>query len=119
MNAPLQQVVYVFGSSEIGDHIGESAKHARAKYSAGSQSIGLTGSSYAIPIFKEKNKQLPFFRIQNYINQFLGHARANPANTFIVSEFLNEQSDYGQEFFYPLFKSKPANVVLPDDWPVE
>lgn len=106
--------IFVFGSNLAGRHgLGsalEAVQNHGAIYGIG---FGLQGQSYAIPT-KDKTLQiLPLNSIAWHIEVFEMFAICHTQFTFNVVAIGCGLAGYEPEQIKPLFKFRPANVVLP------
>ncbi len=109
--------VFVFGSNLAGRHGKGAAKCARLQYGAiYGQAVGRQGQSYAIPTKDMRLQTLPLEEIRPFVQQFLGHARGHPLETFLVTRVGCGLAGYTDADMAPLFAGAPENVQLPEGW---
>lgn len=111
--------IFVFGSNLAGRHGRGAAKYAKEKYGAiYGQGIGLQGKSYAIPTKDENLNPLPLSKISQYVMEFLDFAELNPQYIFKVTYIGCGLAGYVPEQIAPMFRKRPANVILPHQFEV-
>ncbi|MSR15874.1 MAG: hypothetical protein EXR86_15255 [Gammaproteobacteria bacterium] len=115
--ATAAEPVYVFGTSVLGKHMGDSVAHAMKFHGAqlGKWS-GPTGNSYAIPCRSSELKLLAIEVIDNYIQSFLSYARQHPELTFVVTRFGCGDGQHHDATIAKLFRDAPRNCQLPGIW---
>jgi len=110
-------VVFVFGSNELGIHGAGAAKFARANYGAlNGCGEGLQGQSYAIPTKASPYVSLPLQQIKTYVERFLTFAKLNNHLTFLVTPIGCGLAGYQHNDIAPFFKDATTNVSLPPEW---
>ncbi|MBX3288422.1 MAG: hypothetical protein KF855_03660 [Acidobacteria bacterium] len=109
--------IFVFGSNEAGIHGAGAARDAVDHYGAKrGKGHGLHGRSYAIPT-KDRNLQtLPLPDIEVYVKHFLMFAEAHDDLVFFVTKIGCGLAGYDAVDIAPMFKSRPANVELPEEF---
>lgn len=116
-DGPLAAPIFVFGSNEAGRHGAGAALFARrhhgAVYGVGR---GRTGNAYALPTKDGRIRTLPLEAIAANVDEFIRYARANPALTFTVTRIGCGLAGYSDAQIAPLFRSAPANCILPAGW---
>ena len=86
------------------------------------QGVGMQGNSYAIPTKgnvsngKGIGSTLPLKAIQNYVNDFLQFAKANPEMTFQVTRIGCGLAGLKDEWIAPMFKDAPQNCTFDNVW---
>ena len=109
--------VWVFASSETGQHTKGLAKVARLNFRAeNGVGAGPTGRAYAITIYENNKKLLPFFRIQHEVQKFLDYARTSPSENFYVTRIACTQGQLTDKAVAELFTGASANCSLPQAW---
>ena len=112
-------MIFVFGSSLAGRH-GKGAalyalKHQGAIYGQGE---GLQGNSYGIPTKDAKIKTRSLAEIEESIATFVGHAKANPDKTYLVTPIGCGLAGYKKKEIAPLFMKQflTDNIAFSKDW---
>lgn len=110
----MKRKIFVFGSNLGGYHGAGSAKHALdfhgAKYGVG---VGLWGNSYAIPTKDSNIETLDLDTINDYVDQFIEFARANPEWEFDVVAIGCGLAGFTPDQIAPMFFYAPDNCNLP------
>lgn len=106
--------IFVFGSNLAGLHGAGSALAAIKNYGAKrGQGIGLQGESYAIPTKGHNLEVLPLMIIHSHVDDFIGFAQDHDDMTFNIVAIGCGLAGYKPEEIAPMFKSAPANCILP------
>ena len=109
--------IFVFGSNLAGRHGAGAALYARQHHGAiYGQGEGLQGRSYAIPTKDERLRTLPVYAINDYVDQFMQFAEANPDITFRLTPIGCGLAGYSPADIGPLFSGAPKNVIIPDEF---
>jgi hypothetical protein len=108
------QVIFVFGSNQLGVHGAGAAKEAVQYWGARpGVGVGLQGNSYAIPTKDKKIQTLPLHRIKQYIAGFIDCAEAHPDLEFQVTAVGCGLAGYHAPDIAPAFSQAPKNCILP------
>jgi hypothetical protein len=109
--------IFVFGSNLAGRHGAGSAREALQNHGAVyGQALGRQGQSYAIPTKDWKLRRLPLTRIVEYVRIFIHYAEHHPDLTFNVVAIGCGLAGYDPVQIAPMFRSRPSNVRLPDEF---
>lgn len=110
--------IFVFGSNLMGNHGKGAARTANLYFGAElRKSIGLTGSSYAIPTKGYVlTSALTVKEIEPYVNDFIKFAKTHPQYEFYVTEIGCGYARHTPEEIAPLFNLALSleNVILPE-----
>lgn len=78
--------IFVFGSNENGHHAGGAARQALEQFGAcWGQSKGLQGQSYAIVTLDKEMLRVPFWYIEEQLEELLNFATLHPDKEFLVT----------------------------------
>jgi hypothetical protein len=100
--------IFVFGSNELGFHMGGAARVANEKFGAvWGEGEGLFGQSYALPTMSG------FEDLKAAVGRFLYFASTRRDLTFYVTKIGTGIAGHKIEDIAPLFRDCPPNVVLP------
>lgn len=108
--------VFVFGSNEAGRHSKGAALQAKAWGAVSAVPNGRTQKTYAIPTKpRDVRARLSVYQINRYVDQFIKHAKARPANCFLVTALGCGLAGYVARDIAPLFAPcvSLTNVKLP------
>lgn len=111
--------IFVFGSNKNGHHLGGAAQQAFRQFGAvWNMGFGFQGQSFAIPTLDEKLEKLSIDELKVFVNQFIGLAKNNLNNNFLVTEIGCGIAGFKQEEIAPLFKEciNAYNVYLPESF---
>lgn len=109
--------IFVFGSNLAGRHGKGAALYALKEHGAiYGRGIGLQGNSYAIPTKNERLNTLPLHNIGIYADAFLAFAKTRPDLIFRLTPIGCGLAGYKPEQIAPMFRSAPANVIMPDEF---
>lgn len=109
--------VWVFASTESGNHRRGSAKVARLHFRADAGvGSGPTGNAYALATFDHRHKLLPMARIKAEVAMFLDYARETPAQNFFVTRIACAPGQLLDSTMAALFASASSNCSLPQAW---
>lgn len=108
--------VFVFGSNEAGIHGAGAAKLARKWGAKVGKGMGEFGQTYAIPTKDSELQTLSLEKINDYVVQFIEHARYNIEKEYLVTEIGCGLAGYKPEDIAPMFKDALSlyNVRLPE-----
>jgi hypothetical protein len=110
--------VFVFGSNLSGIHGGGAARLAHQKFGAQwLNSMGIQGSSYAIPTKSEGiTRSLTIEEIKPFVDYFVRFASNCPSKTFLVTEIGCGLAGHSVNDIAPLFKEaiEIENIHLPE-----
>lgn len=110
-------VVNVFATDVLGLHQNAEAEKAVNSWGAlAGCGEGLSGRSYAIPVYNEEGKVRPISELRRPINTFLQHAKRNPHKTFQVGRLGCGPFGYNDFEIAPYFTTASENVILPSGW---
>jgi len=100
-----------------GAHAGGAAREALEHWGAhATVGFGPMGDSFAIPTMDWQMKPLSLEAIGHYVNRFLAYAALNRQVKFLVTPIGTGICGYSHTEIAPLFKTAPANCVLPAEW---
>jgi len=109
--------IMVFGSNLRGIHGGGAARvayeHHGAEMGVGE---GRTGLSYALPTKADFSRTLSVEEIAEHAAKFIEYARANPRDTFQLTQVGCGLAGLTKEQIAPLFRDIPGNVNAPLAW---
>lgn len=106
-------VVFVFGSNLAGRHGGGAAREAYMMWGAiMGQGIGRQGNSYAIPTKDYRIETLPLEEIRPHVCDFVAHAAAHPADSFLVTAVGCGLAGLSPRDILPMFDGATENVFL-------
>lgn len=106
--------VFVFGSNRGGRHGAGAAKLALKWGARYGQAYGRQGQTYAIATLDERLRKVPLIDIQAEVYHLIEYAKANPHETFLVTEIGCGLAGYKVEEIAPMFHEPlPPNVLLP------
>jgi len=109
--------VFVFGSNELGEHIGGSAKQALENFGAiNGIGEGLTGQSYAFPTLNRSFKQRSHNKLRISVYKLYTVCYKNPDKEFLLTKVGCGIAGFSEDFMKKLFKNSPQNLILPNDW---
>lgn len=113
--------IFVFGSNLRGIHGAGAAKHARFQYNAQlGVASGRTGNAYAIPTKRnptmKQEDTLPIEDIAQSVSSFLNYARANPSDTFIITNIGCGLAGYKPHQIAPLFNGASSNCIFSQEF---
>ena len=109
--------IFVFGSNRKGLHGGGAARVAHEQHGAEwGVGEGRTGNSYALPTKADFARTLTLEELREHVECFLVHARANSADTFMLTQVGCGLAGLTKEQVAPLFRAVPANVNAPLAW---
>ena len=109
--------VFVFGSNLAGRHGAGAALTARLGWQAQTGvGVGRTGQAYAIPTKDERLKVLQLPIIREYVDLFVGYAKAHPELRFLVTRIGCGLAGYTDAQIAPLFRGAPENCEMPKGW---
>ncbi len=121
------EMVFVFGSNELGLHGGGAARAALLKHGAiwglgeGYQNdVGEGPGSYAVPTCSrpcgEPNHSIPIEKVKAYIDAFIGFAEYHPEQKFQVTQIGCGLAGWTAEQIAPLFIEAPDNCYFDSAW---
>lgn len=114
---PKNNVVYVFATDVLGRHQNAEAEKAVSQWGAlAGLGEGLSGTSYAIPVYNDEGKVRPISELRRPIRTFIEHAKRNRYKTFQVSRLGCGPFGYDDFDIAPYFTTAPQNVILPAGW---
>lgn len=118
INELKENQIFVFGSNELGEHIGGAAKQSREEFGAiMGQARGEQGQSYAIATLDEHFEQLSLASIQAQLYVLSEHAKENPDKEYLLTPIGTGIAGFTvDEIKEILPKSFPENVVLVGKW---
>jgi hypothetical protein len=122
-----RKIIFTFGSNEAGVHLAGAAKCALDEHGAIlGQGVGRQGDSYAIPTKghyikpgetqKRIGRTLPLTDVENYVNEFLAYAVANPDVDFMVTQIGTGYAGFDSYDIAPLFGDAPSNCWFDTAW---
>lgn len=110
-------MIFVFGSNLQGRHGKGAALVALEKFGAVyGQGEGLQGDSYAIPTKITPYKIRPLVDIKKSVDKFISFADNNKELQFYVTAIGCGLAGYTVRDIAPLFKTRPSNVTLCDQF---
>lgn len=113
----MQDEVYVYGSNLAGRFISESQHTALRWYNANLEAHeGMSGDTYAIPLWDRELRPLPMATVAGSIERFLAFAAATPGTGFYVPRFTLGHRDIAERDIAKCFAGAPANCHLPGVW---
>lgn len=107
--------IYVYGSSLSGEIVLPPEIVTTFKMEP-EKVIGLSGSSYAIPVRGYKNQMLPLDEIELYVNDFLDFVEDNPNIAFVVAALGCEYTMLNAPSITSLFRDAPSNCIFDTRW---
>jgi hypothetical protein len=121
------EIIFVFGSNELGLHGGGAAYIAKRDHGARydrkggpGQGFGPQGKSFAIPTCSkptgEAGFEISFDRMKYYVACFLMYATWHPELQFQVTQIGCGLAGWTKEQIAPLFVSAPENCSFDTDW---
>lgn len=114
---PGENRIFVFGSNLKGVHGAGAAAQAMRDFGAiWGQSVGLQGSSYAIPTKDFRIETLRLEDIKPYVDDFINFAISRQDLYFFVTRIGCGLAGYTDEQIGPMFAESPGNVELPYGW---
>lgn len=108
--------VFVFGSNDLGEHIGGAAKVAHEKFGAiYGQACGLQGQSYGIRTVQFGDFEVNLDTIRQEIIELVTFAELNTDKTFYVTKIGTGIGPYSINDIASLFDNMilPPNLILP------
>jgi hypothetical protein len=106
--------IYVFGSNEAGKHESGEALVAYKKHGARyGMSYGHIGSSFAIPLWDQKQEQLDPRRIWKYVQGFLAYAQGHPELIFQITHLKRNLVGIN---IVLMFDTASPNCLFDDHW---
>lgn len=109
--------VYVYGSNLAGRFTSETQHVALRWYRADlGMREGPSGDAYAIALWDQELRPLPYAAIERNVSRFLAYARTKPASSFYVSRFTLEYRETPEPDIAKCFADSPANCRLPGIW---
>jgi hypothetical protein len=117
----MDDMIFVFGSNELGRHGGGAAKAAHDKYGARyGMGFGPQGNSFAIPTCAKPTGE-PGFQISTdmlkyYVYCFILYAKLHPELTFQVTKCGCGLAGWKNEEVAPLFADAPDNCQFDEEW---
>lgn len=111
--------IFVFGSNLAGRHGAGAAKYASEYYGAKrGVGSGRMGRSYAIPTKGLNLDTLNLGAIEWFILGFVEHAKANPADEFMLTPIGCGLAGYRRDQIKPIFEkyNPPSNVIYTKEW---
>jgi hypothetical protein len=116
----LDDMIFVFGSNELGRHGGGAAKAAMSHGARYGQGFGLQGKSFAIPTCakptNEPDSTITPDMLRYYIYTFILFAKMNPQLTFQVTRVGCGLAGWADGVVAPLFTEAPANCQFDGAW---
>jgi hypothetical protein len=114
-------MVFVFGSNELGIHGGGAARVAREKHGAIlGQGFGRQGNSFAIPTCAkptgEPNHEISLEAITRYVGLFKEYARRHPEENYKITQVGCGLAGWTAEQIAPLFHDAPDNCYFDSAW---
>lgn len=105
--------VYVFGTSITNSYSGVYGNVARFEFNwDGETTEGMSGRSYAIPIFKSNGNLLDFNIIRENVCKFKIFATINPDKVFLISRMVGfRHNGLWSNYYDVLFKKLPENCI--------
>ncbi len=112
-----RKVVHVFATDVAGLHENGEAKRAVQSWGALiGIGEGLSGLSYAIPVYDEDNIARPIEQMRGPIRRFLEFAKKNDQYTYKVERLGCGPFGYDDFDVAPYFTDAPDHVILPVGW---
>lgn len=108
--------IFVFGSNELGLHIGGAARTARLHfYAEEGVSYGHTGKSFAIPTLNDEFQKVSPELLRYRVESFIQTATWNPHKTYLVTEIGCGIAGFDVRTIAPMFSKavRVDNIVLP------
>lgn len=113
---PPKNSVFVFATNSRGYHNTSLAHEAVLKYGAVMyQGHGLSGNSYAIPVWDSSGKPLRYSAYSTHIEQFLEHAAINSDREFWLTD-IGAAIGIPKHILIDMFSSAPKNCIFPANW---
>lgn len=110
-------MVFVFGSNLSGIHGAGAAKYAaQHKGAVPGVGEGRMGMSYALPTKGKRITMMSVSEIQDHVDTFLDHARANPDDQFQVTQVGCGLGGHRKEDIAPMFEYAPENCFFDRMW---
>lgn len=113
----MKDEVYVYGSNLAARFVSESQHAALRWYNASvGTSEGLSGDSYAIPVWDRELRPLPMATVAANIVRFLTFAATTPHTEYYIPRFTLGDRDIAEREIAECFAGAPANCHLPGVW---
>ena len=119
-------MIFVFGSNNLGLHAGGAAKFAKEELdfpdmvSQGMVTDGFGGGAYALPTCSVPGHAVSFDELKAYVNNFLlfatDCAMRNLHFVFFLTPVGTGIAGFTHEQVAPLFSNAPYNVMFPPEW---
>lgn len=113
----MKDEVYVYGSNLAARFVSES-QHAALRWYNADLGIreGMSGDTYAIPVWDRELRPLPMAAIAANVARFLALAASTPHTEYYVPRFTLGESDIAERDIARCFANAPANCHLPGIW---
>ena len=110
--------IFVFGSNELGEHLGGAARQAYEKFGAEWGVVeGLTGQCYAFPTLNKKMEKRTDKEWIESIGKLYECARKNPNKEFLLTKVGCGIAGYSEEEVSKSFYFDcPENITKPKGW---
>ena len=117
INSLKEEQIFVFGSNELGEHLGGSAKQALEQFGAiNGWGEGLQGQSYAFPTLNRSMQKRSHTKLRLSVYRLYTCCHKNPDKEFLLTKVGCGIAGFSEEFMKKLFRNSPPNLTLPEDW---
>jgi len=109
--------IFVFGSNELGQHIGGAAKQALEQFGAiNGIGEGIQGQSYAFPTLDKSFKPRSRTKLRVSVYTLYLTCRQNTDKEFLLTAVGTGIAGIPVEKMAKLFRNSPPNLVLPEEF---
>jgi len=109
--------IFVFGSNELGEHIGGSAKQALEYFGAiNGIGEGLQGQSYALPTLNRTFQKRSRNKLRTSVYKLYLTCKQNPEKQFLLTKVGCGIAGFSEEYMKKLFRNAPSNLLKPENW---
>lgn len=108
--------VFVFGSNELGEHIGGAAKQALQFGAINGVGEGLMEQSYAFPTLDRSFQKRSRNKLMVSVYKLYMTCKQNPNKEFLLTKVGCGIAGFEEKFMAKLFRNAPSNLVLPEGW---
>ena len=108
--------VFVFGSNELGEHIGGAAKQALQFGAINGVGEGLMEQSYAFPTLDRSFQKRSRNKLMVSVYKLYMTCKQNPNKEFLLTKVGCGIAGFEEKFMAKLFRNAPSNLVSPEGW---
>ncbi len=113
---PPKHAIFVFATNSRGYHNTSTSRTAVEAFGASMyQGHGLSGNSYAIPVWDSDGRPLRYSAYSTHIEQFIDHAKINNDRIFWLTDICGAIG-IKLPIILDLFADAPMNCIFPSNW---